>query len=164
MAERFQKVTTSQEHQTINNAVLYWTQRRQPRLLLKFVMVSANTFTAYLSVYELANYSSAKIFDMFFARLLDCPLFWGSEITKSTCFSLDWFSQPLKEISTRLEEMEKTTWENPSSHWTEVSRENLAFWPAKRRSTKELFSEASEPLEKPFSFIKDPEFLQATRH
>ena len=38
-------------------------------------MVSAKTFTAYLSVYELANYSSAKTFDIFFARLLDCPVF-----------------------------------------------------------------------------------------
>ena len=48
---------------------------------------------------------------------------------------------------------------------TEVSREILAFCQTKkRRSTKQLFSKASEPLEKPFSFIKDPEFLQATRH
>ena len=39
MAERFQKEMTSQEHQTINNAVLYRTQRRRPSLLLRFVMV-----------------------------------------------------------------------------------------------------------------------------
>ena len=39
-------------------------------------MVSSKlTFTAYLSVYELANYSSAKTFDIFFARLLDCAVF-----------------------------------------------------------------------------------------
>ena len=75
MAERFQKVTTSQVHQNINNAVLYCTQRRQPSLLLRIVMVSAKTFTAYLSGYELTNYSSAKTFDIFFPRLLDCPVF-----------------------------------------------------------------------------------------
>ena len=66
MTERFQKVTTSQEHQTINNAVLYWAQRRQPSLLLRIVMVSAKTFSAYLSVYKQANYSSAKKFHIFF--------------------------------------------------------------------------------------------------
>ena len=70
MAERFQKVATSQEHQTINNAVLYWKQKRQPSSLLRIVMVSAKTFAADLSVYELANYSSAKTLNIFFARLL----------------------------------------------------------------------------------------------
>ena len=44
--EHFQKVTTSQEHQTINNAVLYWTQRTQPSLLSRIVMVSAKTSSA----------------------------------------------------------------------------------------------------------------------
>ena len=34
------------------------------------VVVSAKTFYAYLSVYELANYSLAKAFIIFFARLL----------------------------------------------------------------------------------------------
>ena len=46
-----QKVTALQDHQNINNAVLYWTQRRQPSLLLRIVMVSVKAFTAYLSVY-----------------------------------------------------------------------------------------------------------------
>ena len=30
-----------------------------------------------------------------------------SEIANSTCISLDWFSQPLKEISSRLVEMDR---------------------------------------------------------
>ena len=83
MAERFQKVTTSQEHQTIYNAVLFclfslFCFILNTKKTTKFAVKncnSAKTFTAYLSVYELANYSSAKTFDIFFARLLDRPVF-----------------------------------------------------------------------------------------
>ena len=50
MAERFQNVMTSQEHQTINNAVLsVYTELKegdQVYLLLRFVMVIGKTFTA----------------------------------------------------------------------------------------------------------------------
>ena len=62
-------------------------------------MVSGKTFTAYLSVYELANYSAAKhdvsyIFRWTFglSRILaKAP----AEITNITCIFLDWFSQTL---------------------------------------------------------------------
>ena len=56
---------------------VFYTEHKEDKtsLLLRIVMVSAKTFSAYLSVYELANYSSAKTFDICFARLLDCPIF-----------------------------------------------------------------------------------------
>ena len=43
---------------------------------------------------------------------------------------------------------------------TKEPGEILDFWHTKKQSIKQLFSEASELLEKPFSFIKDPEFLR----
>ena len=67
----------------------------QPSLLLRIVMVSAKTFSAYLSIYELANYSSAKTFvSQHFC--IDPYSSKGSEIANSTCIFLDWFLQPLK--------------------------------------------------------------------
>ena len=59
-------------------------------------MVSSKTFTAYLSVYELANYSSAKTFDIFSLDFWIVPYSSkGSEIANSTSIFLDWFSQLL---------------------------------------------------------------------
>ena len=59
MAERFQKVTTSQVHQFIF-AIIKITLFHKTQI--KKATVSAKTFTAYLFVYELANYSSAIFF------------------------------------------------------------------------------------------------------
>ena len=71
IAEIFKQVTTLEVDQVLNNAVPK-TQRQQPSLLSRFVMVSAKPFTDNLFIYELADYTSAKIF---FARLLCCPVF-----------------------------------------------------------------------------------------
>ena len=57
------------------------TQRRQPSLLSRFVVVSAKTFTAYLFVYELANYTYAFFLSLDFCIVLYSSK--GSEITNS---------------------------------------------------------------------------------
>ena len=127
MAERFQKVATSQEHQTINNVDLYETQKRQPSLLLRIGMVSAKTFIAGLSVYELANYSSAKrliYFSldfcilglrnykqyMYFVRLV------LATVKQKFRLVLKRWRKPPEKIRARIE----------------VPREILAFWQTKR--------------------------------
>ena len=90
--------------------LFYKRQRRQPSLLSRFVMVSAKTFTAYLCVHQLANYSSAKLF---FFSLDFC--------VNTTHIFLDWFSQPKR-------------WGKPpeKNRARKVPREILSFWQTER--------------------------------
>ena len=61
MAE-LQQVTIS-KYAKLLITLFHKTLRRRPSLLSRFVMVSVKTsFTAYIIVYEIANYSPAKIF------------------------------------------------------------------------------------------------------
>ena len=78
-------------------------------------MVSAKTFTAYLSVYELANYSSVKTFDIFFSLDVWIVPYFRAQKLQTLQYMYFLRLVLLKEISTRLAEMGKTTLER-SSH------------------------------------------------
>ena len=90
MAERFQKVTTSQEHQTITNAVLYWTQIRQPSSLLRIVMVSSKLTFLFMNWQITVQQKRLIYFSLDFWIVPYSSK--GSEIANSKCIFLDWFS------------------------------------------------------------------------
>ena len=115
------------------NAVLYCTQRSQPSLLLRIVMVSAKTFTAYLSVYimnwQITVQQKRKIYFSLDFRIV--PYSIGLRIYKQYMYFLVLVLATLKQRSLLLLKRWRKPPEKIRAH-TEVPREILSFWQTKR--------------------------------
>ena len=129
--------------------LFYKTQKRQPSLLSRLVMVSANFFTTYrpfcLWTGKLQFNKNDFSLDFCIAPYSSK----GSEIANSTFIFLDWLSQPLKrDLDSSWRENRLRTDRARKVPWGSRSEIHLSGRQKDKGSAKQLFSEALELVKK----------------